>query len=104
MNRIDQQLTKNSRSKKFFLKLKRHSKKNMERGRFDLINQLIWITPALIFVLLFTVYAIFIVFRDGFNGSAITNNFLWSLRNFELVVQDPSFTASIGNSFLYVLI
>jgi hypothetical protein len=41
MNRIDQQLTKNSRSKKFFLKLKRHSKKNMERGRFDLINQLI---------------------------------------------------------------
>jgi len=83
---------------------KKKKSKNMEKGRFDLLYQLIWITPALFFVLLFTVYAIFIVFRDGFNGRASAANFVWSIQNFQRIAEDTSFTIAIGNSFLYVAI
>jgi len=83
---------------------KRKKSKNMEKGRFDLINQLIWITPALFFVLLFTVFAIFIVFRDGFNGRASAANFVWSIQNFQRIAEDDSFKEAILNSFLYVAI
>jgi len=85
-------------------KLRHKKPKNMERGRFDLAWQLIWITPALFFVLLFTVFAIYIVFRDGFNGKSAADNFVWSLKNFRNIADDDSFTVALLNSFLYVLI
>lgn len=87
-----------------FTKNKKKRAINMQKNRFDIAMQLTWITPALVFVALFTIYAIYIVFRDGFNARAATNNFVGSVINFKVLVHDISFGRSILNSFLYVAI
>ncbi|WP_156902652.1 carbohydrate ABC transporter permease [[Acholeplasma] multilocale] len=75
----------------------------MEKGKHDFINQLIWITPGIFFIFLFTYYAVFIVFRNGFNANQMWEGFELSLGQFKTLFNDREFKISILNSFVYAI-
>ncbi|AGY41098.1 sn-glycerol-3-phosphate ABC transporter permease component [Mesoplasma florum W37] len=106
----NQNLNKTSKSKKdkgFILRFKSSPKsKNMEKGRYDLINQLIWITPGIAFVCIFSYFSMFIVFRYGLSEGGSIGSFVLSLQNIKLILfQDETneFTIALRNTFIYVV-
>lgn len=76
-------MNKNKKEYKYkylpFLGTRAPKKNNMEKGKNDLINQLIWILPALCFVALFSYFAFFIVVRQGLNEDGGIGDFTFSL-------------------------
>ncbi|WP_339022873.1 sugar ABC transporter permease [Spiroplasma endosymbiont of Crioceris asparagi] len=83
----------------------RNKNKNMQKGKFDLINQLIWITPALFLLFLFAYYSIYILFKRGFDQhGGYSKNFTFSWRYLKMVWNDADFIIGIKNSFIYVVI
>ncbi|ASZ09459.1 hypothetical protein CK556_00185 [Mesoplasma chauliocola] len=95
------------KNKGFTLKFKKSPKsKNMEKGRYDLINQLIWITPGIAFVCLFSYYSIFIVLRYGMSEGGSIGAFQLSLSNIKLILFEDvtnEFTIALRNTFIYVI-
>ncbi|AOG60859.1 sugar ABC transporter permease [Spiroplasma helicoides] len=93
-----------TKKKKFFLR-KKSSSKNMESKKTDFLYQLIWITPALVFLVVFSYYSIFIVFRNGFNGARRPLlDFQGTVANFDNIFKDPNFIISLRNSLLYSVV
>ncbi|PPE06657.1 carbohydrate ABC transporter permease [Mesoplasma corruscae] len=81
--------------------------KNMEKSKFDFLNQLLWITPGLIFVLIFSYFSIFIVFRYGFSDGGSVGNFVFSFQQIKFILfedQTREFVYSLRNTFIYVVI
>ncbi|WP_026389559.1 carbohydrate ABC transporter permease [[Acholeplasma] multilocale] len=84
-------------------KFKHDKPKNMEKGKYDFINQLLWITPGIFFIFLFTYYAIFIVFRNGFSAGEMWEQFEMTFDNFKVIFKEQEFLISIKNSFIYAI-
>ncbi|AHI52900.1 carbohydrate ABC transporter permease [Spiroplasma culicicola] len=96
---------RNDISKSQVTKKKKTKSINMERTKFDFLYQMIWITPALAFLFIFSYYSIFIVFRNGFNSaSRPILNFEFSFINFKNVANDASFQIALRNSLLYSVV
>ncbi|ASP28546.1 sugar ABC transporter permease [Spiroplasma corruscae] len=92
-------------NKRSIFKRKNKTTKNMESKKTDFLYQLIWITPALVFLAVFSYYAIFIVFRNGFNGARRPLlDFQATLSNFKNIFDDPNFIISLRNSLLYSIV
>ncbi|WP_051418405.1 carbohydrate ABC transporter permease [Mesoplasma seiffertii] len=67
--------------------------------------QLIWIAPAFFFLIIFTFYAAFIVFKNGFNGSGrFLIEWVFSTLNFRDLFEDPTFIVAMRNSLVYVVV
>lgn len=103
-NKVD----KPKKDKAFVLRFKSSPKaKNMEKGRYDLINQLIWITPGIAFVCIFSYFSMFLVFRYGLSEGGSIGSFMFSLQNIKnILFEDEAneFTIALRNTFVYVLV
>ncbi|AGR41331.1 carbohydrate ABC transporter permease [Spiroplasma taiwanense] len=87
------------------LKNKKNKLNNMEKRKFDLVNQLIWMTPALFLLAMFLYYSIFIVFQTGFNSAKRPLiDFQFSTVNFKNVISDSTFTIALRNSLIYTVV
>lgn len=80
-------------------------KKNNTKKYDSFFMQLIWVTPAFVFLGIFVFFSAYIVFHDGFNGLSQTlNDFVFSTTNFKQVINDATFQIALRNSMLYVVI
>lgn len=78
----------------------------MKKGRYDFINQLIWITPGISFVCIFSYFSMFIVLRYGLSEGGSIGAFKLSISNIKLILFDDvtkEFTIGLRNTFIYVV-
>ncbi|ATZ17626.1 carbohydrate ABC transporter permease [Mesoplasma melaleucae] len=79
--------------------------KNMESRKSDLWIQLIWIIPGLFFILLFSYYAIYIIFAQGFNANGALEGFILSIKNFQNVLyKSNEFPIALRNTLIYSVV
>ncbi|AVN60045.1 hypothetical protein CG007_00150 [Mesoplasma entomophilum] len=107
-------MRKNKKDKGFVLiddrvvnpKGKKSKPKNMEKGKFDLINQLIWVIPGLFFVCIFSYFSIFIVFKYGLSANGANGLFILSFKNIVNLFTEPTheFPIALRNTLIYVLV
>lgn len=84
---------------------KRGKQINVEKQKFDLLNQMIWITPLIILLLIFGYWCIALVFRDGLNGSRkYLVEFSLSFVNFKNIFFDTEFVVALKNSLIYAVV
>ena len=77
------------------------------KRRIEKIEPILFITPALIGIIVFTLYpfinVIIMAFKEDYNF--LTTEFTkFGLKNFEIIFNDPYFIQAMKNSFMYVLI
>ncbi|WP_199786902.1 carbohydrate ABC transporter permease [Mesoplasma florum] len=98
------------KDKGFILKygavFKGNKSKNMEKGKFDFINQLIWVLPGIFFVCIFSYFSIFIIFQYGLSANGANGVFLLSIKNITHLFTEPSreFPIALRNTLIYVLV
>lgn len=63
-----------------------------------------WILPALAFLGVFVFFAIFIVFKNGFNSYPFDVKWLFTWKVLKIVATDYTFQIALRNSLLYVTI
>lgn len=66
--------------------------------------QLCWITPAFVFIVVFIFYAVFVVFKNGFNLFPYDSKFKFTFKVFKVLTNDFTFLIAIRNSILYIFI
>ncbi|NLP22888.1 MAG: sugar ABC transporter permease [Erysipelotrichaceae bacterium] len=77
------------------------------KRRIEKIEPILFIAPALIGIIVFTLYpfinVIIMAFKEDYNF--LTTEFTkFGLKNFEIIFNDPYFIQAMKNSFMYVLI
>lgn len=102
---MKQQVVKDKKMHNFKPKHLKIKPKNMEAKKYDFINQLIWVIPGLFFILLFSYYAIFIIFRQGLNENGGFENFKLSLSNFKnVLLLSDEFPIALRNTLIYAVV
>lgn len=68
----------------------------------NFLLQLCWILPAFACLAIFVFYAVFIVFKNGFNIFPFDVKWFFTLKVFEIVIADQTFQIALRNSVLYM--
>lgn len=86
--------------------VKKTNNTNLEKGRFDAFNQLIWILPAFFFICVFSYFSIFIVFKFGLSENGGQGVFKLSFVSIKELFTEPSkeFPIALRNTLLYVVL
>ncbi|ASZ08780.1 sugar ABC transporter permease [Mesoplasma chauliocola] len=84
--------------------LSKKNANNLEKGRFDIFNQLIWILPAFFFICVFSYFSIYIVFKFGLSENGGQGVFKLSFTSIKNLFTDPlkEFPIALRNTLLYV--
>ncbi|WP_338983702.1 sugar ABC transporter permease [Spiroplasma endosymbiont of Othius punctulatus] len=69
----------------------------------SIFNSLLWITPALVFVIIFSYFAFFSVAKSSTNEYESFWTYAFTFNNYELLFNDKSFLIALRNSLIFVV-
>ncbi|QHX35668.1 multiple sugar transport system permease protein [Spiroplasma sp. TIUS-1] len=87
---------------KFKLHLDRLVLKQKE-SKSSILNSLLWLTPALILVVMFSYFAIFTVFKSSTNEYESYWTYVFTFKNYGTLFRDKSFLIALRNSLIFVV-
>lgn len=86
----------------FKLRLEKLISKQKE-SKSSIMNSLLWITPAVILVALFSYFAIFTVFKSSTNKFESYWTYIFTFKNYESLFNDKGFLIALRNSLIFVV-
>ncbi|ATG97151.1 carbohydrate ABC transporter permease [Mesoplasma lactucae] len=76
----------------------------MSKQKTNWLYQAAWVMPAVILILLFIAYPVFIIFKNGFNSVPVSGEFVGGWYQFQQIFEDKNFLYAILNTVIYALI